>query len=250
MNKKVVIIGVRVVCFALACIYFYSQKDNDKVKEEGNIEEETPIKDEKTLEMIITDSEECTGLKKFYFESDTKRFYLVCSTGAWLVKGDKMSFSSAISSGIYSMEKIFSLYTKEEKEGYNLYTNNEARLIECNSGDVVIGPKDLEYKEEYCKRTCTFTRTFYILNVDDIDKEYFNITLMFGQELETVRVKKSLNTKYSINSAYEFTFIKDELDKINDTSLKSIFTVFALDSVKKSNVNDGNFVNESVCNIN
>ena len=45
MNKKVVIIGVMVVCFALACIYFYSQKDNDKVKEEGNIEEENPIKD-------------------------------------------------------------------------------------------------------------------------------------------------------------------------------------------------------------
>ncbi len=249
--KKGIIIFVMILCFALGCIYFYSNKKPDNKGDNntpGNSEEAKPV--EKKLEMIVTESSECDSKKKFYFESDGKRFYLVCTTGAWLVKGDKMSFSSAISSGIYSMDKVFSLYTKEEKENYNLYKNDEASLIECKNGDVVIGTKSLEYKDEYCKRTCTFTKTFYILNVDDSDKDYFDITLMFGQELDTVKVKKSLNKKYSINGAYEFTFIKDEIDKFEDSSLKTIFTVFNLESVKKSDKKDGNFTNESVCNIN
>lgn len=250
MNKKVLLSLIVIVGCCLFAFYTLTNKKGKEEREENEPIVPTNPVEEKKLQMLVTKQDECTNDKKYYFEAEGKRYYLSCINSAWLVKEDKISFSSAVSSGIYSMDRIYSLFTKTENENYTLYKKDDASLIECKSGDVIIGDNNLTYQESFCNRTCKFTRTFYILSIEDMDKDNFKLTIMYDNEIETIVVKKSLNPKYVINGAYEFTFKKDELDKVNDTSAKSLFSLFVLDSVSKSKNKDGNFINESVCSIN
>jgi hypothetical protein len=250
MKKKILIAFVALLFIALSAYLILKKYPKSENKmETSNSQEETPTQ-EKTLTLQITKKKECESEKKYYFTAKDKRYYLSCLTSAWLVKSDKISFDSAISNEIYSMDKVFSLFQKEEKENYTVYTNETARIYECQNGDVIIGASNLAYQDNFCTRDCTFTKTYYVLNVEEYDKDTYNVTLQYKDELGTVKIKKSLNQKYTMNAAYEFTFTKDELDTINDSSMQSIFQIFILKSVKKTEKEASSFITEEICGIN
>lgn len=244
MSKKFLLFLI-VVCGVGYYIYNNNQK---KEAEENGTDINVPL-DAENLNLYVSEQKQCTNVKKNYFETSGNRYYLACVNEAWLVKSEKITFYNGLTTGVYTMEDIKPLFTATKKEGYTLYKNDKAGLIVCDNGDVVIGKKDIEFKEIYCQRNCTFTRTYYIMNVEDYDKDNFSITLTFDNEIETVKVAKSYMKKYKINAAYEFTFLKDEADGVNNTSAKAIFDVFQLSSVKKSSGKEGNFINETVCNL-
>ena len=112
------------------------------------------------------------------------------------------------------------------------YTNNGLTLIKCNTldgnRDIYIGPKDMEYQESFCKNpdssVKTFTKTYEVLNIALSNSDaYVYLTLRQFQyeEVETVKVLKSLNYDIAVGKNYEFTFEYSN-ENIED-NIKSIF---------------------------
>ena len=113
------------------------------------------------------------------------------------------------------------------------YTDNGLTLIKCNTldgnRDIYIGPKDMEYQESFCKNpdssVKTFTKTYEVLNVAlSNSDEFIYLTLRQFQyeEVETVKVAKSLNYDITAGKNYEFTF--EYTNQNIEDNIKSIFT--------------------------
>ena len=98
----------------------------------------------------------------------------------------------------------------------------------------------MEYQESFCKNPDsslkTFTKTYGVLNVTwSNSDEFIYLTLRQFQfeEVETVKVKKSLNYDIVAGKNYEFTF-EYTIEDIDD-NIKSIFNNTNLVSIIETN---------------
>mgnify|MGYP006939889750 CR=1 FL=1 len=152
---------------------------------------------------------------------------------------DKPEFITELISNLELETELNDGGTKIYKDK-NDYTNAGLTLIKCNTldsnKDIYIGPKDMEYQESFCKNIDnslkTFTKTYEVLNVAlSNSDEFIYLTLRQFQfeEIETIKVKKSLNYDITVGKNYEFT-LEYTTEDIED-NIKSIFNNATLTSI-------------------
>lgn len=129
--------------------------------------------------------------------------------------------------------------------GKTHFTNKGLTILNCKTEeeneDIYIGPKSMNYEENFCKNNPnfikydTFIKTYKVLNVaESNDDKYLYITVRQFQdeEIETVKIFRSLMPEIKENKNYEFKFQYTE-NKIED-NLKSIFEDAKLLSIKET----------------
>lgn len=238
---KIVIFFTAVIAISLfiGCFLGYSLKD-----EKGTCDVTPPNEPS----IFTTESANCN--LKNYLELDNYNIYTYCLDDLmFLQDNDLIDIKNKIQTDEkYVNELINNLkVTAELNDGgtkiykdSNNYTNNGLTLIKCNTldgnKDIYIGPKDMEYQESFCKNTNTslktFTKTYEVLNVAlSNSDEFIYLTLRQFQfeEVETVRVAKSLNYDITTGKNYEFTF-EYTTEDIED-NIKSIFNNATLTSI-------------------
>lgn len=191
--------------------------------------------------IITTESANCV-LEK-YLELDNYNIYVYCLDDLILFQDDDLidlkykiqddeKYLDELINGLKLVAELNDGGTKIYKDTDN-YTNNGLTLIKCNTldgnKDIYIGPKDMEYQESFCKNpdssVKTFTKTYEVLNVAlSNSDEFIYLTLRQFQyeEVETVKVAKSLNYDITAGKNYEFTF--EYTNAFIEDNIKSIFT--------------------------
>ena len=243
MNKvKVIIFFTLVIAISLFIGGFlgYNLTKDNKV----NI-----IVPEKNTPTIITvEATECNT--KNYIELTDYNIYTYCLDHLMIFTNnnlielknyvpDKPEFITELISNLELETELNDGGTKIYKDK-NDYTNAGLTLIKCNTldsnKDIYIGPKDMEYQESFCKNIDnslkTFTKTYEVLNVAlSNSDEFIYLTLRQFQfeEIETIKVKKSLNYDITVGKNYEFTF-EYTTEDIED-NIKSIFNNATLTSI-------------------
>ena len=243
MNKvKVIIFFTLVIAISLFIGGFlgYNLTKDNKV----NI-----IVPEKNTPTIITvEATECNT--KNYIELTDYNIYTYCLEHLMIFINnnlvelknyvpDKPEFITELISNLELETELNDGGTKIYKDK-NDYTNAGLTLIKCNTldsnKDIYIGPKDMEYQESFCKNIDnslkTFTKTYEVLNVAlSNSDEFIYLTLRQFQfeEIETIKVKKSLNYDITVGKNYEFTF-EYTTEDIED-NIKSIFNNATLTSI-------------------
>ena len=243
MNKvKIIIFFTLVIAISLFIGGFlgYSLTKDNKV----NI-----IVPEKSNPTIITvEATECNT--KNYIELTDYNIYTYCLDHLMIFTNnnlielknyvpDKPEFITELISNLELETELNDGGTKIYKDK-NDYTNAGLTLIKCNTldsnKDIYIGPKDMEYQESFCKNIDnslkTFTKTYEVLNVAlSNSDEFIYLTLRQFQfeEIETIKVKKSLNYDITVGKNYEFTFEYTTEDIENN--IKSIFNNATLTSI-------------------
>lgn len=243
MNKvKIIIFFTLVIAISLFIGGFlgYSLTKDNKV----NI-----IVPEKSNPTIITvEATECNT--KNYIELTDYNIYTYCLDHLMIFTNnnlielknyvpDKPEFITELISNLELETELNDGGTKIYKDK-NDYTNAGLTLIKCNTldsnKDIYIGPKDMEYQESFCKNIDnslkTFTKTYEVLNVAlSNSDEFIYLTLRQFQfeEIETIKVKKSLNYDITVGKNYEFTF-EYTTEDIED-NIKSIFNNATLTSI-------------------
>ena len=236
MNKvKVIIFFTLVIAISLFIGGFlgYNLTKDNKV----NI-----IVPEKNTPTIITvEATECNT--KNYIELTDYNIYTYCLDHLMIFTNnnlvelknyvpDKPEFITELISNLELETELNDGGTKIYKDK-NDYTNAGLTLIKCNTldsnKDIYIGPKDMEYQESFCKNpdssVKTFTKTYEVLNVAlSNSDEFIYLTLRQFQyeEVETVKVAKSLNYDITAGKNYEFTF--EYTNQNIEDNIKSIFT--------------------------
>ena len=138
--------------------------------------------------------------------------------------------------------------------GTEIYKNKKYTIILCNTleknNDIYIGtPKAIDnLKGNYCGHkkinTCTFTRTYKILNISEHDEEEFiNVTLKeFQGTTSLVKVYKDANIK--VGYYHEFTF--QTYQQFEDT-INNIFENSTLIEIKTTTKTGLEQKNEKIC---
>lgn len=233
------------ITFILACILFIvtepfltakMQKKQEETKVEGKIY---------SIKAIAKTN--CRKQKTFYTNLGDKRLYLFCLEDVEVNR--KESITSLKQEK--TMQEIMDTYEKKVKteNGMTFYEGktglSNVSMILCENGDIILGNQTLQAEEDFCKRTCTFTRSYQVIRVNE-EKENYLLTLA-GKENTVVnaRVPKKLNLKYQINASYAFTFEKDELDSIPSATDQIIFDTFSIVAIKKTDTP----VQEAMCKI-
>ena len=247
MNKgKVIIFFTLVIGLSLfigGFLGFNLTKDN-----EVNI----ILPEEKIPTIITVDAAECK-IKK-YIELTEYNIYTYCLDHLMLFKNSNLvELKNYVPDNPNYVDELISKLKLETElndggtqiyKDKNNYTNTGLTLIKCNTEegnkDVYIGPKDMEYQESFCKNSDsslkTFTKTYEVLNVTwSNSDEFIYLTLRQFQfeEVETVKVKKSLNYDIAVGKNYEFTF-EYTIEDIDD-NIKSIFNNTNLVSIIETN---------------
>lgn len=190
--------------------------------------------------IITTESANCV-LEK-YLELDNYNIYAYCLDDLMLFQDDDLidlkhkiqddeKYLDELINGLKLAAELNDGGTKIYEDADN-YTDNGLTLIKCNTldgnRDIYIGPKDMEYQEFFCKNpdssVKTFTKTYEVLNIALSNSDaYVYLTLRQFQyeEVETVKVLKSLNYDIAVGKNYEFTFEYSN-ENIED-NIKSIF---------------------------
>lgn len=190
--------------------------------------------------IITTESANCV-LEK-YLELDNYNIYAYCLDDLMLFQDDDLidlkhkiqddeKYLDELINGLKLAAELNDGGTKIYEDADN-YTDNGLTLIKCNTldgnRDIYIGPKDMEYQESFCKNPDssekTFTKTYEVLNIALSNSDaYVYLTLRQFQyeEVETVKVLKSLNYDIAVGKNYEFTFEYSN-ENIED-NIKSIF---------------------------
>ena len=190
--------------------------------------------------IITTESANCV-LEK-YLELDNYNIYVYCLDDLMLFQDDDLidlkhkiqddeKYLDELINGLKLAAELNDGGTKIYEDADN-YTDNGLTLIKCNTldgnRDIYIGPKDMEYQESFCKNpdssVKTFTKTYEVLNIALSNSDaYVYLTLRQFQyeEVETVKVLKSLNYDIAVGKNYEFTFEYSN-ENIED-NIKSIF---------------------------
>ena len=109
----------------------------------------------------------------------------------------------------------------------------------------------MEYREGFCEDmpyTCSFTRTYLILDTSDSnDGNYIYLTLREFQDEEvvTVKVDRDLVSEIVEDTYYEFKF--GSVGKSDNTDIKTIFESNLLLMITATEKTELEQINESVC---
>lgn len=136
--------------------------------------------------------------------------------------------------------------------GTTIYENDFYSAIFCNtlSGnkDIYFGTSDMVEKLNgaYCEhqenKEKTFIRTYHVVSVQEIDDEYFNVTLKQNDKIETIKLHKS-NMMITAGRNYEFTFTV--FHTIEDT-IANLFESATILSIKETDKFEMEWINEPI----
>ena len=247
MPKKQIfgsIIVLILLCFI--CMYIY---DNFKVIN--------------TTKLIVNKKENCIGnLDLYYTDSKGNNYYLYCLDSLIVDYGDRtLELNKALDRKQIGMDFVYEEVKKDGdvityKDGGSLkYSNSNFSLLSCETldgnNDYYFGPSDMEYREGFCKEfpyTCSFTRTYLVLDISDSnDYEFIYLTLREFQEEEvvTVKVKRELASFIIEDNNYEFKFVST--GKSSNVDIKSLFESNTLLSINPTDKIGLEQINENVC---
>lgn len=139
--------------------------------------------------------------------------------------------------------------------GKTAFTNNGLSILKCNTidgnTDLYIGPKTMKYEDDFCKEQQyvkkQFIKTYKVLNIaesNDYNYVYVTVRQFQKEEIETVKIPRSLSGDIVIDKDYEFTFkTKNRFIKENT---KSIFANTEIISIKETNKVGLDQINENI----
>ena len=132
-----------------------------------------------------------------------------------------------------------------------LYQNDDFSLLECksdNKTNYIFGDKTMVYRESFCDDKpylCSFTKTYYIVNIDTKDSKTSYLTLKaLPEEVATIEVDSDLVKDLDINKYYKFSFSSTN-NKV-DGDIKSAFDNNTIKDVTPL-LEGESVVNESIC---
>lgn len=248
MSKKQMLLSAIILiglCFICKFIY-----DNFKVPEEVM-----------KTEIIIDQDKDCNnGLSLYYTDSRKRDYYLYCLDEIIVdFKDHSLPLNRAIDTKQITMDSFLNEYLnisfKEEyKDGGSIhYYGDNISVIQCNTIDgnnnYYFGPKSMKYEEGFCKEesyVCSFTKTYQVLDISDINDSYSYLTLKQynNEEVASVKVKKELITDIVEENYYEFRF--GSIGK-GEENIKAIFEEQYLLSINETNKIDLEQINENIC---
>lgn len=109
----------------------------------------------------------------------------------------------------------------------------------------------MEYEEGFCQELpyiCHFIKTYLILDASESnDQRYMYLTLkqFQAEEVETIKIEKSLVPELEEDQYYEFTFGHQGLNQ--EETIKEIFEHNILLSIIKTEKVGLDQINESIC---
>lgn len=247
MPKKQILGSIIVlILLSFVCTYIY---DNYKVVKE--------------TKLVINEKKNCIGnLDLYYTDKDGNNYYLYCLDSIAIDYGDRiLDLDKALTINEIGMDFIYDEVKKNGetityKDGGSLkYSNNNFSLLSCQTvdgnNDYYFGPSNMEYREGFCMEkpyTCSFTRTYLILDTSDSnDEKYMYLTLREYQEEEvvTVKVEKELISNIIEDTYYEFKFAS--IGKSKNTDIEKLFKSNRLLSVNPTDKIGLDQINENIC---
>lgn len=244
MPKKQILGSVLIlVILSFVCMFIYDK-----------------FKIEKEIKLVVSEKENCHGnLDLYYTDTDGKHYYLYCLDGITVDYGDRtLELNKALEAKQISMDFVFSKLKKKDSfddVGSIISRNPDFSLLQCHTTeenkDYYFGPSNMDYREGFCKEeayTCSFTRTYLVLDVSDSnDSEFIYLTLreFQGEEVVTVRVNRNLIEEISEDTYYEFQF--GSTGKSEETDIKNIFDSNLLLSIMETDKVGLEQINENVC---
>lgn len=194
-----------------------------------------PILIDYTYTLEVEPKESCANEIRSYGYTDKKQYFTDCIEHIILNNGaTKIELKDALENGTVTIEEILNTLSKDRNgiyrdEGKGFVTPSLSIRI-CKNDDKTLyyfASGEVKYDENYCtntvaKSTCSFIKTYNILNkADSNDENYVYLTLrQFQKEpVVTVKILKSLNPNIEVGKIYEFTFettYHGELNEITD----------------------------------
>lgn len=247
MPKKQILGSIIVlVLLSFVCMYIY---EHYKVVNE--------------TKLVINEKENCIGnLDLYYTDKEGNNYYLYCLDSVIVDYGDRtLDLNKALDRKQIDMDFVYEQVKEDSKinsydDGGSLrYSNSNFSLLSCKTtsgnNDYYFGPSDMEYREGFCEDkpyTCSFTRTYLVLDTSDSnDEKYIYLTLREYQEEEvvTVKVEKELISSIIEDTYYEFKF--GSTGKSDKTDIKTIFESNLLLEILSTDKVETEQINEKVC---
>lgn len=202
------------------------------------------VKEQNNYTIETVESKNCDNKAKLYTRLNNVNIYTYCLDSILINDNkNKVELKDYLKEHETIIEEIInklSIIDVDSYGGSKLYKSNTFTLLKCNNldnKDIYIGFKEMNYEDNFCKFDKSFIRTYKVLNIEKSnDDTYLYLTLRAFQDedVETVKVNKSLINDIEEDKYYEFKFQKDNYD-IED-NIKSIFenkTLISIDETKK-----------------
>lgn len=234
------------ILLSFICMYIY---DNYKVVN--------------VTKLTVDEKNKCIGnLELYYTDSKGRNYYLYCLDKLTVDYGDrKLELNDALDRKQITMDFVYEQVKENGKTnsyydgGSIKYSNDSFSLLACKTisgnNDYYFGPSNMEYREGFCEEipyTCSFTRTYLVLDISDSnDEAYVYLTLreFQAEEVVTVKVKRSLASVIVEDNNYEFKFAST--GKSSDVDIKSLFESNTLLSINSTDRVGLDQINEDVC---
>lgn len=134
-----------------------------------------------------------------------------------------------------------------------LYQNDDFSLLKCTLDDgktnYIFGSKSMVYKESFCDETpyfCSFTKTYYVLDISNAKDNYIYLTLKndYSEEVATIQIESDKVTGIEPSNYYKFKFAS--ANDVIDGDIKSIFDNNRILDITL--VDDSNpVINDNIC---
>ncbi len=250
-NKVLIILGLFII--VVGTVFFFKKND----KKESNAS---------SLDLNIKETIDCTKDRNFYFDLKGSNYYLVCLDEVEIKVGKKSySLKEALLNSKITIEEI----TNDLKEtiDYNsgqatmyrdatLDLNNfvNISILKCDTEDgnkdYYIGNREMAYNNNYCRRVCSFTKTYYVNSINDIDDENMRLLIQNPKDDSYVEVNvKKISKKISPNSYIEFTFEKNSDQAVAQDTIENIFKTFKLIDLEITKKTGLSQTQEAICEI-
>lgn len=218
------------------------------------------FKIEKEIQLAVSENQNCHGnLDLYYTDSNQNHYYLYCLNHMIVDFGDRtLELNKALEAKQINMDFVFSNLKKKDTfddGGSVIYRNSDFALLQCNTlegnHDTYFGPSNMQYREGFCKEnayTCSFIRTYLVLDVSDSNDDnfiYLTLREFQGEEVVTVKVNRELNSEIIEDSYYEFQFAST--GKSIETDINTIFNSNQLLAITLTDKMGTNQINENSC---
>ena len=212
-------------------------------------------KDSFPYQFVTTEELECSAKAKLYYQEGDRKIYTYCLSSIKVKEGENLlELKNFIQKKNYNLDEMIQQLTYTDglwDGGTNIYSdggnsafsNHGLTVIQCHqmledgtyNNDIYFGPKDMEYKSNFChSENTTYTKTYTILGMvpAEEEKSYYLTISLFQGEVNTVRVL-SFYHNIEIGKTYEFEFTLSP-DLVVDDTPKSIFENATIVSVKET----------------
>lgn len=199
----------------------------------------------------------CDTSPKLYYDNGKEKVYLYCLDKVEINDNNKyislleyLKKYDDLSQAVKSLDLSFSAAfydggtTIYRDSGKSSYSNEGITLIKCQkmlengtvNNDIYFGPKDMEFKSNYCtNNNQSFIRTYKLENIKhgNEEKSYYLTLSEFQGETDTVLVYNIFD-KLKVGKNYEFEFSKIPSSLAVDDKIDEIFKNTKIISIKET----------------